>query len=510
LSRYSEKLLKGTVLLSAGSIISLVIAAAGSIIIARLLGPENYGLIGMSMILPNLMLALTDLGINTALTRYSSIRDSSMKTIVVSGLTLKIILSLLSALIVYITAPYVAKALGRPYIEPYIKLLSIFTLASLLYGALNSILIGYGLYALSSISQVILTIIRVSSAVLLVILGYGVTGAILGHVIAWLLTTIPLLVYTLKLIGLPLTISLKSIRELLHYGIPLHLPVVISIPLGQLYYSIMVRVSSDWEIGNLSVAQNFLAPLNAIGGAIGMSLLSILPSLTSSNEMSIATSKVIRITSLIMPALACSIIIVSEPLILTLYGPNYTMSPLYTSLLVLVFLYAPLGSLVWGSYFPSIGRTDISLRISLVGTAIGIPVYVTLTILAGVIGYIVSGLLVGLVQSIYALSIARSLGTRVDLKSNTVMLASSILALTSALPIILIVNNLILEFIIAATVYTIVLALTTPIIAGEDTLKEISQAIIKTKLIGPITASLLNVDIKIAMKIWGLEEKSSK
>ncbi|MEM1868991.1 MAG: hypothetical protein QXU90_02660, partial [Acidilobaceae archaeon] len=68
----------------------------------------------------------------------------------------------------------------------------------------------------------------------------------------------------------------------------------------------------------------------------------------------------------------------------------------------------------------------------------------------------------------------------------------------------------ILEFIIAATVYTIVLALTTPIIAGEDTLKEISQAIIKTKLIGPITASLLNVDIKIAMKIWGLEEKSSK
>ncbi|MEM4698668.1 MAG: oligosaccharide flippase family protein, partial [Acidilobaceae archaeon] len=250
MSRYSEKLLKGTVLLSAGSIISLVIAAAGSIIIARLLGPENYGLIGISMILPNLMLALTDLGINTALTRYSSIRDSSMKTIVVSGLTLKIILSLLSALIVYITAPYVAKALGRPYIEPYIKLLSIFTLASLLYGALNSILIGYGLYALSSISQVILTIIRVSSAVLLVILGYGVTGAILGHVIAWLLTTIPLLVYTLKLIGLPLTISLKSIRELLHYGIPLHLPVVISIPLGQLYYSIMVRVSSDWEIGN--------------------------------------------------------------------------------------------------------------------------------------------------------------------------------------------------------------------------------------------------------------------
>ncbi|MEM2629090.1 MAG: oligosaccharide flippase family protein, partial [Acidilobaceae archaeon] len=172
MSRYSEKLLKGTVLLSAGSIISLVIAAAGSIIIARLLGPENYGLIGMSMILPNLMLALTDLGINTALTRYSSIRDSSMKTIVVSGLTLKIILSLLSALIVYITAPYVAKALGRPYIEPYIKLLSIFTLASLLYGALNSILIGYGLYALSSISQVILTIIRVSSAALLVILGY--------------------------------------------------------------------------------------------------------------------------------------------------------------------------------------------------------------------------------------------------------------------------------------------------------------------------------------------------
>jgi len=46
--------------------------ALASILIARLLGPENYGLYTVALITPSFLIALSDLGISAALTRFSA------------------------------------------------------------------------------------------------------------------------------------------------------------------------------------------------------------------------------------------------------------------------------------------------------------------------------------------------------------------------------------------------------------------------------------------------------
>ncbi|NIM45453.1 MAG: oligosaccharide flippase family protein, partial [Nitrososphaeria archaeon] len=40
--------------------------------VARLLGPENYGLISLSLVVPSIFAGLIDLGVNSSLIRFSA------------------------------------------------------------------------------------------------------------------------------------------------------------------------------------------------------------------------------------------------------------------------------------------------------------------------------------------------------------------------------------------------------------------------------------------------------
>ena len=53
-----------------GLVVSTVISAVGTIIIARLLGPDNYGLYAIALTAPSLISTFRDWGINTAMIKY--------------------------------------------------------------------------------------------------------------------------------------------------------------------------------------------------------------------------------------------------------------------------------------------------------------------------------------------------------------------------------------------------------------------------------------------------------
>jgi len=61
---------RGSLLLMTGQIVSTIVSAVTIIVVARLLGPEKYGVVTVVMVPIGLALLLQDLGVNTALTRY--------------------------------------------------------------------------------------------------------------------------------------------------------------------------------------------------------------------------------------------------------------------------------------------------------------------------------------------------------------------------------------------------------------------------------------------------------
>ena len=64
-----ESSVKGSFTLFIGNFIALVINAAGSVVVALLLSPSDYGLFAISLVIPSLFMLFTDWGVNQTLVR---------------------------------------------------------------------------------------------------------------------------------------------------------------------------------------------------------------------------------------------------------------------------------------------------------------------------------------------------------------------------------------------------------------------------------------------------------
>ena len=120
-NRVSVKAVSGSMALSTGNFVYTAISALGSVIIARLLGLADYGVISIALIYPIMFSGLADLGLSTAVMRYASLGDLKSAF---TALWLRLTMSLLFAIALVPLAPYLATMLQRPYLTPMIYVLA--------------------------------------------------------------------------------------------------------------------------------------------------------------------------------------------------------------------------------------------------------------------------------------------------------------------------------------------------------------------------------------------------
>ena len=117
-----------------GLVVSTLISAVGTIIIARLLGADNYGLYAVALTAPNLIATFRDWGINSAMIKYSAQYNSEgnqakIRSIFVSGLVFELILGLILTVVCFALSGFLAHTFNRPNIAPLIQIGSFFILA---------------------------------------------------------------------------------------------------------------------------------------------------------------------------------------------------------------------------------------------------------------------------------------------------------------------------------------------------------------------------------------------
>jgi hypothetical protein len=89
------------------------------------------------------------------------------------------------------------------------------------------------------------------------------------------------------------------------------------------------------------------------------------------------------------------------------------------------------------------------------------------------------------------------------------MITPTIIALTTATPALLIPEDPLVRWILAPLTYILTLAIVTPVIAGSEMLSEIATALGRAGFIGSLIALAINIDVRVAEKIWGSEGKRS-
>ena len=96
------------------------------VILARILIPEDFGLVAIGMAAMLLMISLTDLGVVAALVQQPSQEKSHLDT----AWTVSVLRGLLVTLVLVVAAPQIAAAFGEPAATPFIQAIAVTVLLS--------------------------------------------------------------------------------------------------------------------------------------------------------------------------------------------------------------------------------------------------------------------------------------------------------------------------------------------------------------------------------------------
>jgi O-antigen/teichoic acid export membrane protein len=430
-----------------GDASSTAILAVGFILIARLLGPSGYGLYSLAIVVPALFTSLINFGIDEALVRFPAKfkaegRNELLVGVLRSGLKFRLWMGVMASIVGIALSDFLAtRLLNRPEMGFYVKLASLAILFQPVFSSAYSSLVGLGRMDRSAMLKVFMSMAKALSAPTLIVLGFGVAGAILGHVLGYVVAGAAGLFLIARSLR---TLKPKSggggfvenLKLMIGYGYPLYLSSLASIFIGQLQLILLAFFVSNFEVGNFNAAVNLTTLLTILITPMATAIFPAFSTFSSRQaELKRFFGLSMRYVSLLLVPASIAVITLSRDISRVVYGPSYVLTPLFLSLYAAVFLLVGLGYYVLGSFFNGIGATKLTLRTNLVYAGVFISSAPLLTRAHGVLGLISAFLASNLVSVAYGLSLARN---KFEVDFNPISLSGVYVAsIFSALPVLL-------------------------------------------------------------------------
>jgi len=522
---------KGSFLLFIGNASSTIILAIGAIIIARLLGPENYGMYTIALIAPSFFIALSDIGISPALTRFIARLRAEEKYREVSGLiriglSFKSLFSLLLALVLLVFSDKIAiNVLKRPDLSILIQFASIYLIGQSILTTVNSTLVGLDKMDKSGLLLNIQAIIKVASSIVFIILGLGTLGATLGAglgvIIASGIGIILLLTRTCPefyRLGHSESIHFtQGLNLMVNYGMPLYISTLIGSLLAQYQNLILALFVSNAEIGNWNIAMNFTVLVALITNSIATSLFPAFSKIKIEKDRSSVEKMFkfsVKYTSLFVIPASMAIAILSKEAVYTLYGPQFSSAPNYLFLYNTIFLSIGIGMFSIGNLFNGQGDTKASFKITLVNFALCTVLAPILTLAYQVPGLIMAIIISQVISTTYGLQMAhKKYGMSVEWPSITRI---AIISLLSALLVYIFLefapfSNPVYRLAAGGALYTISFLIIAPLLAlSKMDLENLDGLFKDFSILYPIIKSVLNLENRILTLKQNVPIPSSK
>lgn len=401
-----------------GLVASTIISAIGTIYIANLLTPNEYGLYTLAIAAATLVGVFRDWGINAALIKYTAqcaAEDLPAKTkkVISAGLIFEVASGIILTIVGFLLSTLFASIYQIAEIAPLIQIASFTILINAFLVVAGASFTGLFRMELNSITLIIQSITKVLLIPALVIIGLGVFGAIVGYTIAFLISGITgILLLWLLYKNLPHSNTVQTnpqetpqsetkniIKMLLKYGLPLSIAAIIGAFQGQFYTILMGVYVSTEAVGNYSLANTFVVLITFFATPITTMLFPAFSTLDPQKDKQALQSVYqfsVKYATLLVVPVAAIVMALAQPGISTLFGNKYADAPLFLTLLALNYTYTAFGTLSTGNLINGQGKTGFMLKLSLITAAIGVPLSVILTQQLGVTGIIITVLTAGL------------------------------------------------------------------------------------------------------------------
>lgn len=352
-----------------------------------MLGPEDYGTFGVMLALMTTVNLILISGFPQACSKYIAEDNARLSDIVRYSRIIQVIISLVVFGIYLGLASVIADLLGDSELTPYIRISALCIPAYALFGLYEAGYLNglrqFGKQAKASLGN---SLSKVAIVFLLVFLGLGVTGAIIGYILAALVGFF----VAWKYLGKPEEIhSGFDWHKLVRFGIPATLFAVIMFTLLSIdLWAVKALTVSDKDTGYYTSANTIArVPFFVFQGLVQALLPSISRS-TSRDDSKRTRDYINRSMRYVLMLLIPGILLLSatsSDLIALAYGSEYQQGAAPLELLVLgvglLTVFSVLTSATMGA-----GRTGIVLAIAMVMAVMDIALNVILIPEYGLMG----------------------------------------------------------------------------------------------------------------------------
>lgn len=301
---------------------TVIISFISSLVLARLLSPENFGCIGMLMVFTALADNLVDGGFDSALIQKKEPSNTDYSTVFYFNL----LLSLLLYAVLFFSAPTIASFYKIKSLSKMLRVLGIITIINALGIVQNNQFRKQLHFNKIAIFNVISTTVSTIVAIILAFLGFGVWSLVAKYMIN---STCRLLLFWLFSEWIPLKVfSFESLKSLFCFGGLIFLADVIETIVNKSIALFIGRYYSSEELGFYTQADNLnQVPERTIPFVINQVFFPVFSSMQDDIDKVVASlNKSLKALTFVSFPLMIVLIVTAKPLIIILFTEKWLES----------------------------------------------------------------------------------------------------------------------------------------------------------------------------------------
>lgn len=345
--------------------------------LGRYLGPAEYGIFGVILGLMSTVNILLISGFPQSASKHIAEDDAKIGSIMRNANSIQLVLCVLLFALYFGLASVIANLLNDPSLSPYIRISALVIPAYAFYSIYGGYLNGLRQFGKQAIAVIGNSVAKVGAVFALVLLGFGVKGAIVGYLLAAL---VGFLLAWRFLRPVERSGANFGWRKLVGFGIPATLFAVMLFLLMTIdLFTVKAIGGGEAEVGYYTSATTISRAPYFLFAGLATALLPSISRSTSMNDAALTASYITQSMRYMLMLLIPGVLLISATsadLLTLVYSSRYVEAAGPLSILVfgLGFLtvFLVLANIIMGSGRP---RVTLGMALPLVGIAIGLNIF---------------------------------------------------------------------------------------------------------------------------------------
>lgn len=379
MSSLKDKTAKGFIWSSIDRFSGQAIQFVFSILIARLLTPEDYGVIAMLGVFLAVSQTFIDSGFGTALIRKVNRTEMDFSTV----FYFNILVAIIFYFILFFGAPLIAEFYNTPLLKPITRVISLSLIISSLSGIHNtklSIAIDFKSKAKASIISALFTGVV---SLWLAYAGYGVWALVVQNLCLRIIWTVMMWVYVKW--RPQLVFSWQSFKELFSFGSKLLASGLLDTLYNNLYTLVIGKVFSSSTLGVYSKANSLAQfPSFNITSVVQTVSFPVLSTIQNEEErLADVYKRLLKLSAFIVFPLMVGLSAVADPFIRIILTDKWVETIPILQIICFSMMWYPINSINL-NVLQVMGRSDYFLKLEVIKKVQGV-LFLCLTVPMGII-----------------------------------------------------------------------------------------------------------------------------